>query len=234
MPIDPAYLAVMGIPLAMQGRMKNLTPSNLSTFSGEISGLSASIFNLSQAERNLGSGNKDELHGALRDTVHAITSIWTTLKGLEAPPTGEVGEDPDDLLLLDDDGNDAALVPVQKDVTELVRSVGVLTTQTKKGRDEAADLKEQSIELSGRARSLNTRIAQAKKNMEGELEAKSKSLNSTIDQYNERVGDYNEVVEELNQLEEELEDRKDNRALLRAVSILASTAKITSQWNQKS
>lgn len=223
MPIDSAYLAALGVSIALRG-IKN---SKHSTFSGEILDLSASISNLSKAERNLSSGDNEELHEAFRGTVHAITSIWTTLKRLEAPPAGDDDENPDDLLLLDDDGNDKALIPVQKDVAELVRSVGVLTTQTKKGRDEAADLKVQSVELSARAKSLNARIAQAKKDMEAELEVKNKSLNRVNYQYNAKLNDYKEAVEELNELEEELEDRKDNRALLRAVSIPISTAKRT-------
>ncbi|KAH6706627.1 hypothetical protein BKA61DRAFT_679816 [Leptodontidium sp. MPI-SDFR-AT-0119] len=190
---------------------------NLVCLSMEFSILCFKISTLTKTSRRLRNDNSEPLYNALQSTVQSIQCTWTVLQDSKPllDKSSTSNDENDDSFLLEDEDSDSKLTVLQTSVTDLTQSINVLTAQTKEGLAEAADLKQQSVELYTSAQALNQKLEDAKTEMEGELSVKREDLNRAIRLYNARVEEYNKALIELEELEEELEDKKDNRAALR-------------------
>lgn len=198
----------------------NSTASKLTTFSKEFGELCSDISQLSRAESRIENDSNEQFYGAVLDTVRAIISTWRTLQisGPENDDEDEATETHMSFEELSCENDSAFAKALELNVTELTQSVACLAGWTTKGRDEITVLICSSSEISGRAQSLKSRLEDAKTEIEGEVTIKDRGLKNAINAYNARKRDLAEAEAELKDLEEKLEERKDNRALLRAVS----------------
>jgi hypothetical protein len=98
-------------------------------------------------------------------------------------------------------------------------SVDKLTLCTSRGLKRASELKQQSTELATTAQSLALQIEAVQQKVDSALSSAKTSKDRAANEHKNKVREYNVAVSELGRLEEELEDKRDNRNLLRAVSI---------------